>query len=575
MISNSDRHAILLKQINEFELLVSEEKRRLGRKYRKIKFIREFCDSKNIKWKTFYAHLLDYEKNGKLSLFRMGVKPAKEDTFLSTIPPLLQKITLYGKSYAVIHREVVSACERKAITPPSYHSTARIIKMLFPAGGKALSVVRREQNYIATLIIDRNKPLEAVKQLAEFLQSIADGIPSFKAIENLLSDCLYFSKAAGIKKMKPIVLLPPLDPEEIKTLHGYQNSTSKITRNRAVCFLMANENKTLLDIMIATKAKRSTVHGWLTRFKKERLSFIELKRDRKKHNLELRERKNRIVEILHQSPHEFDINRTTWILADIAKVYQQQYDHSLSTSSVRRAIKEANYTWRRARRVLTSNDPEFKEKAQAVLDVLRNLKENEVFFFLDEAGPWRVKKYGGTSLTAPGKTKKYPEFQPRKGHVIFIGALNAIDNQVIWFFVDSKNSASVNSMLTAIYYSNLCRSTIYVTWDCASWHSSKELSDHIDKLTVDNTTGPELKILPLPKKAQYLNVIESVFSGLKKAVIHNSDYKNVYEMQKAISEHFYTRNEYFWENPKKVGHKIWDAELFNLENFSGGLHKHV
>lgn len=334
------------------------------------------------------------------------------------------------------------------------------------------------------------------------------------------------------------------------------------------------KKKSIIEIMMATNSKLSTVYSWLKRFKDERLGFVEIKVDRKKNNLELRERNNRIVEIIHQSPHEFGINRTTWRLVDIAEVYQQQYDYSLSTTAIRRAIKQTNYTWRRARRVLTSNDPEFKEKAQAVLEVLRNLKEDEVFFFVDEAGPWRVKKYGGKSLTAPGETKKYPEFQKKKGQVTFIGALNAIENQVAWFYIDSKDTGAVISMLTALYFAHLNCSTIYVTWDCASWHSSKELQDHIEEIN-GNPTGPGLKILPLPKKAQYLNVIESVFSGLKKAVIHNSDYQNVHEMQKAISGHFHARNDHYWENPKRVGNKIWDAELFNLNGFSGGLHKHV
>jgi hypothetical protein len=35
--------------------------------------------------------------------------------------------------------------------------------------------------------------------------------------------------------------------------------------------------------------------------------------------------------------------------------------------------------------------------------------------------------------------------------------------------------------------------------------------------------APEIEILPLPAQAQFLNVIESVFSGMARAIIHNSD----------------------------------------------------
>lgn len=37
---------------------------------------------------------------------------------------------------------------------------------------------------------------------------------------------------------------------------------------------------------------------------------------------------------------------------------------------------------------------------------------------------------------------------------------------------------------------------------------------------------------PLPKRAQFLNVIESVFSGMARAVIQNSDYASVDEAPK-------------------------------------------
>lgn len=572
--STSEKRAILLALITEFNLLVCEQKKILGRKFRILKCVRDFCNDKNIKWKTFYSYLRTYQKYGMIPMSSRGKRRSADGSLLNIIEPLLRHIKIQGRPYTHIHQDIVSACKSRGLEIPSYASVARIINQLYPPDGKILSVKKYAQNYRATLIIDRNNPFEAIKQLAEFLESIADNIPAQKPINELLSKCVYFSKVKGIKRMKPIVLQQSLNAEEIKNLEEYKKSTSVTVRNRAICLLMANEHKALLEILTATNAGISTVSGWLNKFKKERLSFVLVKRDRKKNNTELRERKNRIVEILHQSPSDFGINRATWILTDIAKVYDRQYDHILSRRAVSRAIKEANYTWQRARRVLTSNDPEFKIKAQAVLDALRNLKEDEVFFFIDEAGPWQVRKYGGISLTPYGEKKKYPEFQTQKGKITFIGALNAIENQVDWFFIDSKDSSSVICLLTMLYRANSHCSTIYLTWDSASWHSSKELIEHIEKLN-DNPDGPVFTVLPLPKKAQYLNVIESVFSGLKKAVILNSNYKNVHEMQMAISRHFHDRNEYFLQNPAKVGHKIWDAELFNLDDFGSGLHKHV
>ena len=72
--------------------------------------------------------------------------------------------------------------------------------------------------------------------------------------------------------------------------------------------------------------------------------------------------------------------------------------------------------------------------------------------------------------------------------------------------------------------------------------------------------SPLVRLAPLPAKAQFLNVIESIFSGLAKAIIHNSDYQSVIECKSAIDRYFAERNQYFIENPKRAGDKIWGKE---------------
>jgi hypothetical protein len=87
---------------------------------------------------------------------------------------------------------------------------------------------------------------------------------------------------------------------------------------------------------------------------------------------------------------------------------------------------------------------------------------------------------------------------------------------------------------------------------------------------------PTVKLAPLPACAQFLNVIESVFSGMARAVIHNSDYQSVGDCKKAINRYFSERNLYFKRYPKRAGKKIWGDELvlarFNEGNNCKPLH---
>ena len=70
-----------------------------------------------------------------------------------------------------------------------------------------------------------------------------------------------------------------------------------------------------------------------------------------------------------------------------------------------------------------------------------------------------------------------------------------------------------------------------------------------------------------------MNVIESVFGGMKRAVIHNSDYPSKEAMIAGVDQHFVDRNAYFEKNPKRIGKKIWDREAVDVYRLQGGLFK--
>ena len=103
---------------------------------------------------------------------------------------------------------------------------------------------------------------------------------------------------------------------------------------------------------------------------------------------------------------------------------------------------------------------------------------------------------------------------------------------------------------------------IFLSWDAASWHVSKKLIENVESENArpPNLRGPTVSLAPLPAGAQFLNVIEAVFSGMSRAVIHNSNYATKDEAKAAIDRYFLERNEYFQKHPKRAGNKIWGKE---------------
>jgi len=57
-------------------------------------------------------------------------------------------------------------------------------------------------------------------------------------------------------------------------------------------------------------------------------------------------------------------------------------------------ISAAGYSWKKARKVLTSNDPQYQEKLAKIQAILSTLGSNERFFSIDEYGPFSVKMQG-------------------------------------------------------------------------------------------------------------------------------------------------------------------------------------
>jgi hypothetical protein len=264
---------------------------------------------------------------------------------------------------------------------------------------------------------------------------------------------------------------------------------------------------------------------------------------------------------MHEPPSNYGINRTTWIMADLARVLRET-GRPVCPEVIRTITRAAGYRWRKARIVLTSTDPDYTEKLGRVRSILTELGQDEAFFSIDEFGPFAVKTKPGRMLDPPSKHRVVPQWQKSKGCLIMTAALELSSNQVTHFYSTKKNTVEMLRMMDLLLERYRDRRTIYLSWDAASWHISKKLRQRIDEhnntATVDGR--PLVETAPLPAGAQFLNVIESVFSGVARAIIHNSDYQSLDSAQAAIDRYFSDRNLQFKRSPKRAGNKIWGRE---------------
>lgn len=436
---------------------------------------------------------------------------------------------------------------------------------LFGAGGEYPKSGRVVKPIPVRIWIYPRKPLGCLSQLLDIIK-VHPAIPEASAkyaVSYLEQEVGLLGRISGLR------LGRELTQEEILTLKGYRAGVQKNHRSKALILLMANEGRSLQEIARASQRSRRTIYRCLRLFLREGISFIKVKVNEAVREKNWAERKTRVIEILHTPPTLYGINRAAWTMDTIRQVYNQLHGVSLSMGALQSIIKKSGYTWRHARKVLTSRDPEYRVKVAQFLDVLHNLEEGDAFFFIDEAGPWRVKKYGGKALTAPGTIRVIPENQESKGCVYLICALEALTNQVTWSFIKGKTVHALLGLLEMLREAYRGCSRIYLTWDALASHNSKMVTAWIDD--ANGKAGPNFEVCPLPSNAQFLNVVESTFGNTRKAVIHNSDYASADEMRTAIANYLDERNAYFLANPRRAGNKIWDKEVFRVEELPGGL----
>jgi transposase len=268
-----------------------------------------------------------------------------------------------------------------------------------------------------------------------------------------------------------------------------------------------------------------------------------------------------IFSLLHEPPAYHGINRTSWTMALLRRVLKENGTH-VGAALVAKVIKAAGYKWRKAKVVLTSTDPAYKEKLARIRSILSGLQPDEAFFSIDEYGPFAIKAKPGRTLSAPGVQPTVPQWQKSRGCLIMTAALELSANQVTHFYSAKKNTTEMIRMMDILIDRYSDRRKLYLSWDAASWHISKQLVARIEahNSAVPDKGGPLIETAPLPAGAQFLNVIESVFSGMARAIIHNSDYTSIDVAKAAIDQYFGDRNANFQQHPKRAGKKIWGCE---------------
>jgi transposase len=296
---------------------------------------------------------------------------------------------------------------------------------------------------VAPSISQCNK--ELVRQTVTFMASYAD---PFRRNSNMEEQVVAWIQDVLRQAIPLDVLAKELSNVSLRELDILLSAATKEglpMRNRAVAVLCRLRGISNTPVCSFLHISRPTLCRYWKKFNRggTKMLFTDKTRSDKKSTIE--SNKNAVFALLHTPPATYGINRTTWRMDDLKSKLSEE-GHLMSCDVIHTIIKEAGWKWRHARVVLTSNDPDYRAKVDAIKKILSELKSDEAFFSIDEYGPFAIKQKGGVKQMPPGEQYVVPQWQKSKGWTILTAALELSKNQVTHFYSRKKNTGEMIKM---------------------------------------------------------------------------------------------------------------------------------
>jgi transposase len=176
------------------------------------------------------------------------------------------------------------------------------------------------------------------------------------------------------------------DVSDLGILLRHLRNGRLLHRNRAMVVLASRRKTPIRTICAFLGVSKTFVRKCRDKFDSNGpggLFAPQSKSNRKIDNESLR---NAVFSLLHEPPSNHGINRTTWTMPLMCHVLKNG-GHEIGPALVAKMIRAAGYKWRKAKVVLTSNDPTYREKCRIVAFTERS----DLLFFAAyvRASPWR------------------------------------------------------------------------------------------------------------------------------------------------------------------------------------------
>jgi len=151
-------------------------------------------------------------------------------------------------------------------------------------------------------------------------------------------------------------------PEEWLELRSAARSRDLSLRSRARALCAHGSGETYRQVCSEFGIAKQTLGNWIQRFGEQGIAGL---RDRKwaRRKPVLRQQvAAHLPDLLHQTPRQFGIERSHWTVGSVQQGLAEEWGVEASLETIRLALHSLGQCWKRAKRTITSPDPDYEVK---------------------------------------------------------------------------------------------------------------------------------------------------------------------------------------------------------------------
>jgi transposase len=312
-----------------------------------------------------------------------------------------------------------------------------------------------------------------------------------------------------------------LSPTQRGELHAYlrRRSLPASVAQRMRIVLLLDEGSSYRDVEEKLGTPASTISRWKRRYQEDGLLGLATIHPGQPPQKLTPEFRARVLERTRQAPPD---GSTHWSLRKMAAVMK------VSKSLIARVWKEADLKPHRLERYMASTDPQFEQKAAAIIGLYLNPPQNAAVFCVDEKSAIQALDRLDRRLPlSPGRAEKHGFEYYRHGTLSLYAALNPQTGQVIGQTAARHTSQEFVAFLEELVARQTAGQEIHVILDNFSTHKTELVKEFLQQ-------HPNVNLHFTPTYSSWLNQVESWFSKLQRAVIDRGIFTSVNDLKRKI-----------------------------------------